>query len=316
MTHNQLGAGAVIALDVGGTKIAGALLAFPGTILATAQLPTPATAGAEAVLDAMAQVVAQLRAQTDQEIIGLGLGAAGVIDSERVKVTSATDTIAGWAGTELGKEMTARTGLPVKAVNDVHAHGLGEARFGAGRDASEVLLLAVGTGIGGSHLVNGKAHSGAHHVAGHMGHIDSPLAIGIACSCGRTGHVEAIAAGPAIHRNYLRLGGDPAVADTRMVSELATKGDELAARALHTGGLAAGMAAASLANVLDPEVIIVSGGMAGAGKLWWNALHEGFNASVITPLADLGLRPAQLGNDAAFYGAASLFWPATERTTH
>ncbi|MGP9605869.1 ROK family protein [Glutamicibacter sp. 287] len=313
MSELRFGAGAVLALDVGGTKIAGAVLDSRRQIIATGQVPTPASAGAPAVLDAMAGLVGQLRGKASEEILGLGLGAAGVIDPANAQVTSATDTIAGWAGTDLRTELLARTGLPVRAVNDVHAHGLGEARAGAGRAAKQVLLFAVGTGIGGAHLVNGQLLSGAHHVAGHMGHIDSPLATGLPCSCGRTGHVEAIASGPAIHRHYLRLGGDEGVLDTRELTARAGQGDELARRALHTGALAAGMALASLGNVLDPELIIVSGGMAGAGDLWWQALRAGYAASAIDPLAHTAIVPAQLGNDAAFYGAASLFWPANER---
>ncbi|GGL86765.1 ROK family protein [Glutamicibacter protophormiae] len=314
MQHNPRGAGAVIALDLGGTKIAGAVMDPQAGILASGELPTPATQGAEAVLDAMAKLVADLRSRAECGIDGLGLGAAGVIDPATARVLSATDTISGWAGTDLAGQMFQRTGLETRAVNDVHAHGLGEARFGAGLGAREVLLLAVGTGIGGSHLIDGQAHTGAHRVAGHMGHIDSPLAAGIQCSCGRTGHLEAIAAGPAIHRHYLRLGGNPEAVDTRAVAQLAESGDELAVTALRTGALAAGMAAGSLANILDPELVIISGGMAHAGEAWWQWLREGYESSAIDSLQGTQLVPAQLGTTAAFYGAASLFW-TPERTT-
>lgn len=315
MQDNPHDASAVIALDVGGTKIAGAVLEAGGGILATGQLPTPATAGAGAILDAMAGLAASLRAQVQIPIAGLGLGAAGVIDPRTARVVSATDTLTGWAGTDLAGELLARTGLEVRAVNDVHAHGLGEARFGAGRHASDIMLLAVGTGIGGAHLIDGQLLTGFHQVAGHMGHIDSPHATGLPCSCGRTGHVEAIAAGPAIYRHYQRLADNPVVPDTKAVAELAAEGDEHAVAALRLGGLAAGSAAGSLANVLDPEAVIISGGMASAGPLWWDALREGFAASAIDSVRGIELLPAQLGTEAAFYGAASLFWP-NERTTH
>lgn len=299
---------AVIALDVGGTKIAGAVLKPEGRMLATGQLPTPAADGAAAVLDAMARLVDELRAQSAVPVAGVGLGVAGVIDPATARVLSATDTIAGWGGTDLAGGLRERTGLAARAVNDVHAHGLGEARYGAGAHAGNVLLLAVGTGVGGSHVIGGRAQYGAHRVAGHMGHIDSPLAAGLACSCGRTGHVEAIASGPGIHRHYLRLGGDRQVADTRQVAARAVDGDERAVEALRTGARAAGLAAGSLANALDPELVIITGGMAGAGEIWWNALREGFADSAIDALRSTSLVPAQLGTAAAFYGAASLFW--------
>lgn len=308
MQIQSVSAGAVLALDVGGTKIAGALVHPDGSISARAQLPTPAQEGSAAIIEAMCQVLDQLREQSDVQPVGIGLGAAGVIDPRTAKVVSATDTLKGWAGTDLATELGSQTGLEVRAVNDVHAHGLGEARFGAGAGCDQVLLLAVGTGIGGAYLLNGKLATGVHHVAGHTGHIDSAYATGLECSCGRTGHVEAIAAGPAIHRHYQRLANNPEVADTRAVTALAKAGDTQALDALKTGGLAAGSAAGSLANVLDPAKIIIAGGMAGAGEIWWEALREGYAASAIDPVQDTDLLPATLGTDAALCGAASLFW--------
>ncbi|MFC9932750.1 ROK family protein [Glutamicibacter sp. NPDC127525] len=309
MQEQLAGAGEVLALDLGGTKIAGAVVRRDGTITARSQAPTPAREGAAAIIAAMAGVVQQLRGACSAQPAGLGIGAAGVIDPETAKVVSATDTLAGWAGTDMAAELGRLTGLGIRAVNDVHAHGLGEARFGAGRGTGQMMLLAIGTGIGGAYLHGGQLVTGFHHVAGHMGHIDSAYATGLECSCGRTGHVEAIAAGPAIHRHYQRLAGNPKVRDTQAVTALAGAGDALAYRAVHTGGLAAGAAAGSLANVLDPQKIVIAGGMAGAGKIWWEGLREGFAASAIDLVRGTALEPARLGTDAALIGAASLFWP-------
>lgn len=313
MRPEESGRIAAFGIDLGGTKIAAGLIAADGTVLASASAPTPATQGAQAVLDAVAALVTELSAAPaakDVDIAGLGLGAAGVIDAGTARVLSATDTILHWAGTDLAAELLARTGLRVRAVNDVHAHGLGEAWRGAAAGSSNALLLAVGTGIGGSHLLAGIPQTGAHHVGGHMGHFASPLASGVRCSCGRSGHLEAIAAGPAIHRNYLRLGGDPTVADTRELTARAHAGDQLARQALRTGALAVGIAAGSLANILDPELIVLSGGMIGAGSLWWDAVREGFATEAIDPLQHLELLPATLGNNAAIIGAAGLYLAA------
>lgn len=304
---------AAFGIDVGGTKIAAGLVDASGAVLATASVPTPATAGARAVLDAIAALVTELSgidAAALLHVTGLGLGAAGVIDPGTARVLSATDTILDWAGTNLAAELYTRTNLPVRAVNDVHAHGLGEAWCGAAAGKANVLLVAVGTGIGGSHLLHGVPQTGAHHVGGHMGHIASPLATSVPCSCGRTGHLEAIAAGPGIHRHYLRLGGDTAVADTRELTARAQAGDRLAIEALRTGALALGIAAGSLANILDPEAIVLSGGMIGAGAPWWDGVREGFASEAIDPLQHLELLPAALGNDAAIIGAAGLFLAA------
>lgn len=313
MRPEESGRIAAFGIDLGGTKIAAGLIAADGTVLASASAPTPATQGAQAVLDAVAALVTELSAAPaakDVDIAGLGLGAAGVIDAGTARVLSATDTILHWAGTDLAAELLARTGLQVRAVNDVHAHGLGEAWRGAAAGSANALLLAVGTGIGGSHLLAGIPQTGVHHVGGHMGHFASPLASGVRCSCGRSGHLEAIAAGPAIHRHYLRLGGDPTVADTRELTARAYAGDQLARQALRTGALAVGIAAGSLANILDPELIVLSGGMIGAGSLWWDAVREGFATEAIDPLQHLELLPATLGNNAAIIGAAGLYLAA------
>ncbi|WP_334121537.1 ROK family protein [Glutamicibacter sp.] len=308
MQDNLRGTGEVLALDIGGTKIAGALVRADGSIPARAQRPTPATAGSKAMISAMLDVISEILDSGTFSPEGLGLGSAGVIDPSTAKVLSATDTILGWAGTDLAAELGARTGLPVRAVNDVHAHGLGEARFGAGVGSSDMLLIAVGTGIGGAYLHQGQLVSGSHHVAGHTGHIDSVYAFGLPCSCGRTAHVEAIGSGPAIYRHYQRLANNPTVKNTREVAQLAQAGDEHAHTALSVGGMAVGSAAASLANVLDPQTLVLAGGMAEAGPLWWESVRAGFVASAIDALAHTPLLPATLGTDAALLGAASLFW--------
>lgn len=309
MNEQHNGTGEVLALDLGGTKIAGAVVHTDGRILYLTQRPTPAQAGAAAIIKAMADVVDELRQRCTIEPRGVGIGAAGVIDQNTAKVLSATDTLKGWAGTEIARELGVCTQLPVPAVNGVHAHGLGEAKFGAGAAASSVLLVAVGTGIGGAFFTQEQLITGFNHVAGHAGHIDSSFAVGIKCSCGRHAHVEAIASGPSIYRHYQRLANNPDVSDTKAVTALAEAGDANAHQAVRTGGLAAGSAIASLANVLDPERIIIAGGVAGAGELWWQALRARYAASAIHIVQDTELVPATLGNDAALIGAASLIEP-------
>ncbi|KUM32020.1 hypothetical protein AQ436_02590 [Arthrobacter sp. EpRS66] len=308
MQEQLPGTGEVLALDIGGTKIAGALVRRDGSLPARAQRTTPATEGSAAIIKAMLQVANELMASGSFTPQGLGLGAAGVIDPGTAKVLSATDTLTGWAGTDLAGELAAHTGLPVKAVNDVHAHGLGEARFGAGIGAADMLLVAVGTGIGGAYLHDGRLVTGRHHIAGHVGHIDSAFAAGLECSCGRASHVEAIGSGPAIYRHYQRLANNPEASSTRDVADLARSGDAHACTALEVGGLAVGSALGSLANVLDPQKLVVAGGMAHAGDLWWDAVRTGFERSAIDALAQTRLLPAALGTDAALLGAASLFW--------
>ncbi|NJC23884.1 glucokinase [Arthrobacter pigmenti] len=303
-----------LGIDLGGTKTAAGLVDEEGRVLFVDQTPTLARDGAEAILDSTARLVLGLLRKADAEgmtLESVGIGSAGVIDSTRGVVVSATDSIAGWAGTRLTEGIAARIGLPCTAINDVHAHALGESWIGAAAGSRSALLVAVGTGVGGSFIVDGVAQQGAHFAAGHVGHFASPYAYDggapLPCTCGRSGHVEAIASGPAILQAYLRLAPVGASArNTREVGALAVAGDPIAGQAISTGAAAAGQAIGGLVNILDPEVVVVGGGMAGAGQLWWDAMSQAASPELLSPLAEVPIVPATLGAHAAVVGAARL----------
>lgn len=305
-----------IGVDLGGTKTAAGLVSEDGALLFSETIPTPNRAGGGAVLDATAALVSRmrLRAQSgDFSVAGVGVGSAGVVDAGRGVVVSATDAIHGWAGTALTEGLARRLGLPhgaIRAVNDVHAHALGEAWRGAGAGTASSLLIAFGTGVGGSLVLDGRPVLGHRFVAGHVGHIASPYAYSggeaLPCSCGGSGHVEAVASGPAIHAAFLRLGGSPAVPDTREVFALARRGDPAACRAVSTAAAAAGQAAGGLVNVLDPEIVVISGGLADAGELWWNPMKAALRRELLDPLVRVPVLRATLENSAAIVGAARL----------
>ncbi|SDT15833.1 glucokinase [Brevibacterium siliguriense] len=328
---------ATVAVDVGGTKIrAGSVI--DGVLAHVRSAPTPATAGARAVLDTIAEVAAAVIAESSgsrgaeslaESEWRIGIGAAGVIDPETCTVVSATDSLPGWAGTELASELSARTDLPVRAVNDVHAHALGEAVTGASRGARSSLLVAAGTGIGGGFITNGHLLTGRNSAAGHIGHVPSAAAARLDCPCGGTGHVEAIASGPAILNTYQRLvhgddspasaptsapnsrsgrdGTAPIPANTRELAAAASAGDALAVRAFETGARALGSALGGIVNVLSPEVIVVGGGLAEMDETWWTPLRAAFAAELIPAASGTPLVKAELGQDAALIGAASLW---------
>lgn len=235
---------ATVAVDVGGTKIrAGSVI--DGELAHVRSVPTPATSGAQAVLDTIAEVAAAVIAETSSArgaetgghgsaatagrgsagsgglagggdgsgsdlVWRIGIGAAGVIDPATGTVVSATESLPGWAGTDLVAELTARAGLPVRVVNDVHAHALGETAAGASRGARSCLLVAAGTGIGGGFIADGHLLTGRNSAAGHIGHVPVAAATGLDCPCGGTGHVEAIASGPAVLETYRRLASGSA----------------------------------------------------------------------------------------------------------
>lgn len=304
----------VIGIDLGGTKTAGGIVDGAGNVVFSAAVATPAQSGAAAVLENTAALVRSLQGEAHRfglDVDALGIGSAGVIDSGRGVVVSATDAIRGWTGTALTDELSTRTGLPATALNDVHAHALGESWLGAGAGVPSVLFIGMGTGVGGGYVLNGECIEGASFTAGHVGHFASPFAVEagqpLPCSCAGSGHVEAVASGPAIHALYRRLGGSAAEsgpADTRGVYRLAADGDPTASEAIRRGAAAAGSAIGGLANILDPAVVVVGGGLAFAGPLWWDVMEAEARRELLPPLAALRIVPAQLGTTAAIRGAA------------
>ncbi|KPC73088.1 sugar kinase [Streptomyces sp. NRRL WC-3753] len=290
----------VIGLDLGGTKIAAALVGTEGTVLARHTRPTPATRGAGAVLDALAEAAREVWAPGTTAI---GVAAAGVIDPATGTVTSATDTIRGWAGTALAAGLATRTGLPVACDNDVRAAAATE--LDGPDDDSTLLYAAVGTGVGGAVAAAGRMLHGAAGIAGHLGHLPSPEADGLPCTCGATGHLEAVAAGPAITAHCARLGGEPADR-LQTVAERAARGDPHATTAITLGARATGRALGGLANALGPHRVVVAGGVPRIGALYWDALCAAFTAELMPPLRDLRPRPPRGGADAAVLGAAAL----------
>ncbi|MFD3628150.1 ROK family protein [Streptomyces sp. NPDC058698] len=333
MTALHSGGAPVIGLDLGGTKIAAALVADDDTVLARHSLPTPATAGAEAVLDALAK---EARAVWVPGVTAIGVAAAGVIDPVTGTVTSATDTIRGWTGTALAAGLAARTGLPVACDNDVRAaaatelsgpgtRGDGPATRGDGPGtrgdgpgtrgdgpatrgdgpATTMIYVAVGTGVGGAVAVDGRMLHGAAGIAGHLGHLPSPEAEGLPCTCGATGHLEAIAAGPGITAHYTRMSGLPADRLERVAAR-AAEGEPHATAAIVLGARAVGRALGGLANTLGADRVVVGGGVPRIGARYLDALSSAFTAELMPPLRKLRPVPPRGGPDAAVLGAAAL----------
>jgi glucokinase len=179
-------------------------------------------------------------------------------------------------------------------------------------------MVAFGTGVGGSFVLGGSPVLGHRFVGGHVGHFASPHAAfdgrPLPCVCGSAGHVEAVASGPAIHESYLRFGGSASLAaDTRQVFALAAGNHDAgaaarqtAARAVELGAVAAGQAVGGLINILDPEIVVISGGLADAGGLWWKPMETALRQELLAPLAAVPVVRAALGNSAAIAGAAKL----------
>lgn len=306
--------GTLLGVDVGGTKIAAGLVGDDGTLRTTVVRPTPAAQGPRAVLDAIAAAVAELPGWREAD--GLGIGTGGVIDRARGVVLSANDLLPGWAGTRLTEELTARLGKRVAVDNDANVFALAEQTYGAGAGCDSALYVSVGTGIGGGLVAGGRLLRGAHWTAGEFGHIAVPEAAGRPCNCGRAGHLEAISSGPSITARFRQLSGQDDVHDLRKVVALATEDPggtgpeaqaaQAATAALTEGARALGRALAGLVNTVDPERVVVGGGVASVGAPFWDPLTEAFAAELLPGPAAVRPVLAALGPRAAVIGAAAL----------
>ncbi len=293
----------VIGIDIGGTKIAVGLVDRDGRVLERARGATPADQGPDSVLDATAALVKGL-AGGDQAL-AVGVASPGTIDNVTGIVTSATDLLLGWVGTAVGEGLAHRLERPVTVENDVNAAGVGEAAFGAGRGRGCVLLVAAGTGIGGALIMDGRLVRGAHGITGELGHTLVPsAATSQRCSCGRTNHLEAAASGPAMVRAAAQQG--VCAADARELARRAVAGDIRARKVIADAAAVLGRALGGLVNAIDPDMVLIAGGLAGMGEELWKPLRAAFEAEVLPPAVGLPLGRATLGGDAATVGAALL----------
>lgn len=301
----------VVALDIGGTKTAAALVASDGTVTDVTTAPTPGDQGPEAIIRVASGLAADLLVTATargHEVAGLGVGSAGVIDAATGRVLSATEVLRNWAGTEVREALSELSGIRKVVVdNDVHAHAVGESWLGAATGASSAFFVAVGTGIGASVVIDGEVWHGRRNVAGHFGHVAVPHGGGMPCVCGGSGHLEAVAAGPAMVWSYNRRAGAD-LTSLVDVAHRAAAGDRLAAMSIDIGARALGSAVGGAANLLDPEVVVLGGGVLGVGARWWEPMEEALRAELLPPLADLPVLPARLGSSAALVGAARLVW--------
>lgn len=293
----------VIGIDIGGTKIAVGLVDRDGRILERARGATPADQGPDRVLDAAAALAKGLAGE--DRAVAVGVASPGTIDHATGIVTSATDLLLGWAGTAVGEELARRLERPVTVDNDVNAAGIGEAALGAGRRRRCVLLVAAGTGIGGALIMDGRLVRGAHGIAGELGHVLVPSAgTSPRCSCGRTNHLEAAASGPAMVRAAAERG--VYAIDAGELARLAVAGHARARKVIVDAASVLGRALGGLVNAVDPDIVLVAGGVAGMGEELWKPLRAAFEAEVLPPAVGLPLRRATLGDDAGTVGAALL----------
>jgi glucokinase len=295
--------GWVVGVDIGGTKVAAALIDGTGDIVRRVEEPTPA--GADAVLDTVAALVADLAAASPGAPGAVGVGAPGVVDLRDGSIASATDILPGWAGTAVRAGLELRTGLPIAVDNDVRAMARGELAAGAARGLRDVLFLSIGTGIGGALVRDGRLVRGPHATACAFAHLLVPAEGAIRCGCGRVDHLEAVASGPAIAASYAAQAGVPLV-PLEVVAGRMRAGDAVARAVLNSAATLLGRAIAGLLAAVDAEAVVVGGGVAQLGSVLLTPLTDALHAEALPSLRGVQVQLAQLATAAPLIGAALL----------
>ncbi len=307
--------GLTCGIDIGGTKIAGAVVDEQGEVLAEHRIDSPAT-DPEAIEETVAALVQRLA--EDHEITAVGVGAAGFVDAARSTVIFAPNVA--WRDEPLRSELEKRLDLPVVVENDANAAAWGEFAFGAAHDVDDMLMVTVGTGIGGGIVSDGELFRGAFGAAAEIGHV-RVVPQGRVCGCGNRGCLEQYSSGTALVRDtraqldrpeaadlLARAGGDPTAVTGRMITEAAQDGDDFARARLADLGRWLGEGVASLVAVLDPAAVVIGGGVVSAGELLLEPARDAFVSELTgrghRPLAEM--RPARFGNRAGVIGASDL----------
>jgi glucokinase len=308
-----------VGVDIGGTKVAGGLVAADGTVLDTARRATPGASVTDTE-DAIVAVVTELVGRAAGPVAGAGVGAAGWFD--RTGDTVLFSPHLAWRNAPLRADLAGRLGLPLWVGNDADAAAWAEYRYGAARGAELAVMITLGTGIGGGTVAGGRLQRGAHGVAGEWGHM-RVVPEGRLCACGNRGCWEQYASGtalaltarevartsPAAAGGLLeRVGGNPDLLSGEDVAVAAAAGDPLARELIADVGTWLGQGIADLAVVLDPEVVVIGGGLSALDE----QLLEPARERLKRVLPGRGFRPAprvvvaELGPAAGLVGAADL----------
>ena len=306
-----------IGIDIGGTKIAGALVDENGVIVREARVPTPAH-DPDAIADAVVSLINEL--SEGVEVAAAGVAAAGYVDAARANIVYAPNL--SWRNEPFKQKLESKLTIPVFIDNDANAAGWAEYRFGAGRGYQHMVMLTIGTGVGGAIITDGHLLRGGYGVAAELGHIRH-IPNGRLCGCGRNGCIEQYGSGTALLRAAQELADSDLIAGARLaelrdenqgqltgtqVYQAISEGDAGALSILSELGIALGKTIATLAAILDPEIVVIGGGVSAAGELLLGPMREAYLGSLSARgfHPELKLVTAEFVNDAGVVGAADL----------
>jgi len=305
-----------VGIDIGGTKIAGALVDPDGVLVRELRVPTPATDSA-AIVDAVAGLINTLAA--GEQVIGAGVAAAGFIDAEQANIVYAPNL--SWRNEPFKALVEAKVSVPVLLENDANAAGWAEYRFGAGKGYKHMVMLTIGTGVGGAVITDSHLLRGGFGVAAELGHM-RVVPEGRLCGCGQHGCIEQYASGTALLRSARELAASGKPEGARLaeiqhetgeltglqVAQAVIEKDPGAVGLVRELGSWLGQCVSSLAAVLDPEIVVIGGGVSSLGDVVLDPIRDAF----LSHLPARGFRPeleikaAQFLNDAGLVGAADL----------
>ena len=302
-------------VDVGGTTCKIGLFETTGELIEKWEIPTNTDNNGESIPRDIVAAVHNKMVEKDlrkDDVVGIGLGVPGAVTENGV-VNKCINL--GWGVVPIVEQMEALSGLKVRAANDANIAALGEAWMGAGKNCHSIVMVTLGTGIGGGIIINHKILTGFNGAAGEIGHIVVNEDEILQCNCGSHGCIEQYASATGIvmmaHRHLERSSKKSALRDmedfsAKDVFDLAKKGDELAKEVVHSVCYLLGKMIATVCNVVNPEAVLIGGGVSKAGKIILEEIKEGFDVGIFHACANTQIRLATLGNDAGIYGGVSL----------
>lgn len=307
-----------IGIDLGGTFIKGGVVDLDGKVIYNARIDTMAENGPEFVLERIAQLSRDVAAAAGigfEQVRCVGVGSPGPLNTRQGIVYTAPN-LPGWENVPVSDILGEKLGCSVALENDANAAAYAESWVGAGAGASSMIMLTLGTGIGGGIVLNGEVWHGRDDAAGELGHMsinwDGPR-----CNCGSYGCIEAYASAPATVRRALR-GIEEGIESSlkeivdagqeitaKAIYDAAVAGDAFARETIQTTGKLLGIAVANIVNIFNPELVVLFGGLAGAGEMLFEPVRLEVKARALKPAADtVRIVPARLGGDAGIIGAA------------
>lgn len=301
-------------IDIGGTTVKMGLFDTEGNVLEKWEIKTRTENKGINILPDVAQAVKakiEEKGLKRDQLVGIGAGVPAPVRENGVLYTTAN---LGWGYVEIEKDLSDLTGLPVKAGNDANVAALGEMWKGGAKGSHNVVMVTLGTGVGGGIIVNGKIIAGTHGSGGEIGHIHVEDSETARCGCGNHGCLEQFASATGIVRMANRLLEETDTPSVLREGEVSAKtvfdavkaGDALAVQVAELFGKYLGSVLASIASTVDPEVFVIGGGVSKAGQVVIDYIKKRYEAVVFGECKDTAFALAELGNDAGIYGAAKL----------